>query len=467
MRWWLSFLLLTVGGCNCWHPQFPCDGVQCKTGDVCHPVTGVCLPVGSGTVGNSGVGGGSAGGDGAGVGGGGTSGVGGGLSGVGGGLSGVGGGMSGVGGGVGGGTSGVGGGTAGVGGGGSSGVGGGGSIGAGGGGSSGVGGGTALNPDAGCVAFADGGRCLYAIPPTEATSCFGDAGCPGTAGSAACGNTPWCGQDSQYPARARTFQTQTVAGNTVIRDSRTGLTWTKTFGGPFDFFAAQNHCANLSFAGLTSWRVPSNVEMHSLIVWNNNPVTSPLFDLPPPAQPSFFTSTTGPGGPCFTAQLTIAFNTYYPLVGVSCQSGSSYFVRCVHGPAWLGQDPSRFVTEMRQGDRVVRDLYTGLEWQGGPERPATDWMAGLAGCEASAFGGSTDWRLPDAQELVSLDRRYPDLGGGSGAFPTLFLTSTWVPTYGVVGMRGTDNGFIPLSPMPGVFPPLSYSLYTRCVRLGR
>jgi hypothetical protein len=71
-------------------------------------------------------------------------------------------------------------------------------------------------------------------------------------------------------------------------------------------------------------------------------------------------------------------------------------VRCVRGGATSG-GTGRFTDSTSS----VADTVSGLEWTrdiaGG-----SDWLGALAGCEALVLDGHSDWRLPNAKEMLSV-----------------------------------------------------------------
>lgn len=70
-------------------------------------------------------------------------------------------------------------------------------------------------------------------------------------------------------------------------------------------------------------------------------------------------------------------------------------------------------TEPVPAQPVVADAVTGLLWQGCPnglsgldcatgEASSLDWFHAIDACNTLAWGGHTDWRVPDVKELDSL-----------------------------------------------------------------
>jgi hypothetical protein len=67
-----------------------------------------------------------------------------------------------------------------------------------------------------------------------------------------------------------------------------------------------------------------------------------------------------------------------------------------------------------QGDEVLRDVVTGLEWQDtnetGDSDTLFDWAEAQSYCSTLALNGEDDWRLPTVYELKSLvvyNKKYP------------------------------------------------------------
>ena len=79
---------------------------------------------------------------------------------------------------------------------------------------------------------------------------------------------------------------------------------------------------------------------------------------------------------------------------------SMFFV--VLGLPATASDQVRFVQRVYvAGEPVVMDMATGLMWQGNYVTQKT-WQQALAYCEGLNYGGFSDWRLPNINELKSL-----------------------------------------------------------------
>ena len=86
------------------------------------------------------------------------------------------------------------------------------------------------------------------------------------------------------------FETQTIGGDEVVKDSLTGLMWQKTYkDGVKKFADALSTCENLDYAGFTDWRLPNKNELASIA---NYAKYRPASDFPDMPNRSFRTSTT-------------------------------------------------------------------------------------------------------------------------------------------------------------------------------
>ena len=86
------------------------------------------------------------------------------------------------------------------------------------------------------------------------------------------------------------FETQTIGGDEVVKDSVTGLMWQKTYEDSVKKFAdALSTCEDLDYAGFTDWRLPNKNELASIA---NYTKYRPASDFPGMPNWTFRTSTT-------------------------------------------------------------------------------------------------------------------------------------------------------------------------------
>lgn len=257
----------------------------------------------------------------------------------------------------------------------------------------------------------------FLVTPTNQPGCYGNSdysiACPGTAGAADCGSTPFCGQDTQYPDRARTFTCYNASGvkvgcaslptpsvNEVVVDSLTGLMWQRAGVRSLTWQGALDYCSNLVYDGYSDWRLPSPFELQSI---EDEGIYNPSIDSSvfPETDWYMYWSSMPLVGISFIAWV-VRFD-YSQIVTVDSREAHS--ARCVRAGtkgANTGSLPSaRWILSDNTIEPTVTDLITGLIWQKA-YTSGVAWQAALAYCENLSYGGFTDWRLPNKTELISL-----------------------------------------------------------------
>lgn len=207
----------------------------------------------------------------------------------------------------------------------------------------------------------------------------------------------------------------------VVTDKVTGLQWMRDLltqeqssydGGGGDGLVAvgsqvdaRGLCSNATVGGLTGWRLPTMVEMLTIISfdsndWNNSAV---------------FTDTSY-GAEYFvdsnTPDLFLTYDNHYHPWRFNGGSGFAS-VRCVRSPyavAATPQDPpaGRYVVKT---DTVI-DTVTKLEWELATSTDLHLYSAATEYCDGLA-GGS--WRVPSLKELATIWSE-----GAGGLEPTVF-----------------------------------------------
>gem|GEM_PF-925636 len=284
--------------------------------------------------------------------------------------------------------------------------------------------------------------CLYSqcfpTTPTHQTGCYNDTGviaCPGTSGATDCTSTPFCGQDAQYPDISRVFTCYNAGGEAtecselasaspdeVVTDSITGLMWQRTLTEDVTWQEALEYCDELDYNSYTDWRLPNPHEINSL---QEQGLISPAGD-----------GAAFPNVPftwMWTSLATIqnsnsAWMGFFGIGQISWDTKDhTYLVRCVRGSAtgagYEGQ--THYTVSGTTGQEKVTDIITGLVWQKNFIASQT-WSAALAACEGLDYAGSTDWRLPNEQELFSLVDY--NLANPSSDFPGLSAATFWSST---------------------------------------
>jgi hypothetical protein len=341
-------------------------------------------------------------------------------------------------------------------------------------------------------------RPTFHIPDTGQRSCYDlttVVSCPGVPSSPACQTTSFCGQDAQYgwdtthAASERSSRTVPIAGEPVVNDLVTGLVWqgcaaglngdlvsctgaaiTATWSGAFDV------CDELDWGGYQDWRLPSEYELSTLLVYDGvNPGVDAavLPDLPVDL-------------PYWSASTVASRDVdaiYVPLASPGLKSYEAkihvYHVLCVR--AGVSLPPPRFVRTVPVIDQpVVEDLHSGHMWQGCTNGQVGDlttchgiessglWQTLLKICEGSTWGGYSDWRLPDFIELTNFLTNRP---GVSTIFPYTYpststpdnlASSTSDPFAPTKVLLGTDGIGVPSIE----YPKTPISAGWTCVRGG-
>lgn len=180
----------------------------------------------------------------------------------------------------------------------------------------------------------------------------------------------------------------------VVVDRVTGLMWQRRIPNQFATFAeAGRSCEALSLGGYHDWRLPSRIELVSLL---DTTRTQPSIDVeafPDTPIDWFWTASRAAGDP--SSAWYVYFYFGYPKTD---DVTSRFSVRCVRftGPPAA----SRAGYQLRAHD--VRDPATGLWWQRASSREAMTWAAADAYCRALSVEGRGGWRLPSLPELLTL-----------------------------------------------------------------
>lgn len=299
---------------------------------------------------------------------------------------------------------------------------------------------------------ARGAGLAFPVPDTRLLTCMGSSAlgtegeidCPGEAGGEACANTPGCGQDAQYgwdashPGEPR-FRVE-GGDEPVVQDRITGLRWQRCAlgqAGPdcqgtatlLDGWDAAAACEASTWGGHTDWVLPSAKALMASADYGR---TGPAFDEEVfPNSPGDFPEVYDAwwidclwSGTDYAGQADVAWALMVNSGDVSQGSGLDYHLHDRDAEGWEGcfarcvraePTPShgRFLRlEPVAGEAVVADLVGERLWtacavgQAGAdcagEALQLDWLSALVACEGLSWGGLSDWRLPDIQELRSL-----------------------------------------------------------------
>jgi len=213
---------------------------------------------------------------------------------------------------------------------------------------------------------------------------------------------------ADHPNAATDYDTSTAG---IVVDRVSGLTWESSpsarMGGTpcpaatcSTALSATSYCAQGAFGGLSGWRVPTLLELESIVDFGvrNPAIATQAF----PATPSswFWTGTGIVAGPPDTrpvAYWTIDFASGVTLNG---SPNTSNGVRCVKPVASPSCYPAnqRYQPLDQAGTASVRDRATTVIWQQGFSPQPLTWAEAQTYC--AALPGQ--FRLPGAKELLSL-----------------------------------------------------------------
>jgi hypothetical protein len=250
----------------------------------------------------------------------------------------------------------------------------------------------------------------------------GASGTGGTSGAcvaATCGSHKWACWHMPNPAAATGLPnpaSYTDLGNGAVRDNVTCLDWEKAPGTTQGYWQDNSdHCASLassSYAGFNDWRLPTRVEMASIVDFarTGDAIDTTAF----PKEPSGYYRTDSDWYETITGQNTSGFSWIYGMSSgftsnAYAKTTSMAYARCVRGNG-SGEGQSVFAVappnQYTAASGEVTDNYTGLIWQqadsAAPAGAAVIPWSGAAGyCASLGLNGHT-WRVPSINELATL-----------------------------------------------------------------
>ncbi len=257
----------------------------------------------------------------------------------------------------------------------------------------------------------------------------------------------------------------------VVIDNTTGLAWqdnesiqkkwTEASG---DTAAA--YCNNLFLYYNNNynldWRLPSIEEIQTLVDYSQVTPSATEGIFQHIFWDNYYWSSTAYAG--YTGYAWIV--DFYYGDSANYNKGTNYYVRCVRGGQLTPSNLSR-----NKMSEIVTDSTTGLQWQDNAIVKSTErsWMYAINYCEDTLIlGGYSDWRLPNANELLSIadySRSEPAINNSvfvntSFTFSDFYWSSTadtyadraWVVRFG-------DGS--------SYYNGKTYGNYVRCVRGGQ
>ncbi|WP_437819224.1 DUF1566 domain-containing protein [Sorangium sp. So ce1078] len=252
--------------------------------------------------------------------------------------------------------------------------------------------------------------------PGEGGGGAGEGGAGGTTDTcgraAACGTHKWAcwpmpnpaGSDLPNPA------SYTEVGDGVVRDNVTCLEWQQSPPAEaYTWDQAISYCDNLTLGGFSDWRLPTRIEMTSIVDFTQSPaIDKAAF---PGARGGFHKTssdwilTIRQAGAGAGRDYAWAFNMSDGIVSNAYSKATAASLRCVRGngegeaPSSPAVPPPDQYTVVSPGE--VMDNYTGLVWQQGYSPATMTWDEAETYCATLGLNDHA-WRLPSIRELATL-----------------------------------------------------------------
>lgn len=238
-----------------------------------------------------------------------------------------------------------------------------------------------------------------------------DAGAGGSPpADPSCGTHKWACWPMPNPATSGLPQpaSYTQVGDGTVIDEVTGLVWEASppsTDGTWD--DALGYCEALSLGGYDDWRLPTRIEMTSVLDYSRPGWSAEAFSAAPGGfhrTSSDWILTINQQGAGAGKDFAWAFNMSDGIVSNAYSKVSAARYRCVRSdgegeaPSEAAREPENHYAAVATGE--VRDNYTGLIWQAA-ESGAVDHAGALSYCASLDLGGSF-WRLPSLRELSTL-----------------------------------------------------------------
>lgn len=189
-----------------------------------------------------------------------------------------------------------------------------------------------------------------------------------------------------------------------VHDDITCLDWQKSApsqSGGYTWDEANQTCESLSLGGFDDWRLPTRIEMMSIMDWTSSGAKIDTSAFPGAA-----------GGFHKTASIWFvdtarawAFNLSDGITSNNYFKTTAAAIRCVRGTGSgepldeFAEEPPNHYTVIADGE--VQDNYTGLTWQQGDSQQYMSWNEAVQYCANLSLNGQS-WRLPSIREISTL-----------------------------------------------------------------
>ena len=204
-------------------------------------------------------------------------------------------------------------------------------------------------------------------------------------------NSP--GEDADYNINPPFYLNN---GNGTITDTITGLMWQRVDGGEMTFDKATTYANDLVLGGFSDWRMPTVLELHSILhLDKNNPALNTTYFTSPSAQ--YWWSgqkQVNDATKAWCANAGGGIGNHPVSETVSAGGAKKFHVRAVRDISTPTTIATRFI-DNKNG--TTTDQLTGLIWQQIPTDSMT-WEQALITAENLVSGGSNQWRMPNIKE---------------------------------------------------------------------
>jgi hypothetical protein len=304
--------------------------------------------------------------------------------------------------------------------------------------------------------------CGRALILVVGTGCAGSAGTPGNvdAGSeaavaAAC-LTGW--PMPNPPATGLPHpQNYDIGTAGAVLDTVTGLRWQQNIDPTgYNWQNANGYCASLVVAGVGGWRLPTVVELVSIVDFTRADPAVDADAFPNTPVMPFWTSQTD------TANSGLAWYVYFKNGGA--YNGNDVLdvqqVRCVLSASVGRADVPSDCYAVANG--TVLDTKTTLTWQQALDAGSYAWTDAQTYCATLDLDG-TNWRLPSMKELMTIvDVTRADPAIDPATFPATPSDYFWSSSP-VVGSPNAAWG-VNFNKGSAGAGPLDFTARVRCVR---
>lgn len=263
----------------------------------------------------------------------------------------------------------------------------------------------------------EGGTSGAAAGSSGASGSSGTAGSAGAGGApaggcvATCGSHKWACWPMPNPIGSGLPNEAVYTDNgDSVTDDLTCLEWQKAAPAEtFDWTEALAYCEGLSLNGADDWRLPTRIELTSIVDFTKSPaVDRTVF---PDASGGFHKTasdwilTIRQQGAGAGTDFAWAFNLSDGIVSNAYSKANAASLRCVRGGG-SGEGPSEPAVALPShysevGSGEVEDNYTGLVWQVGNSEETMPFAEAAGYCSALDLNGHS-WRLPSIREAATL-----------------------------------------------------------------